>query len=289
MPSIKNNLLLILLFCGINLIAQDSSSTRFFPAEFNFKPLLADHKEAKLGILYYTASTNLKVDVGYAADIIQFVLPSDKIKLSVGIEFLAYALSTSYEGKRLQIDAVDGLFGGYVSVVKEYPAHKIMARLKIIHNSAHLVDGHYDNTAKKWLNNYEPIPFTRDYGELTVANELLFTSSRLRYYGGITYAALIRPDYQKRWNFSLGIENSYENLFGKFFGEDENIYFAHHFYLNGTRVYEGNNHSAAGIKIGDWYGRGISFYISYFKGFDIFNSYYTFKREKFGVGFKIDF
>ncbi|QQS36125.1 MAG: DUF1207 domain-containing protein [Ignavibacteriales bacterium] len=281
--------MIFLLLVVAPVSAQDSSHTKFFPSDFNFKPLAADHKEAKLGILYYTASTNLKVDVGFAADVVQFIMPSDKIKIVVGIEFLAYALSTSYEGKRLQIDAVDGLFGGYVSIVKSFSENKLMARLKIIHNSAHLVDGHYDNVTKTWLNDYEPVPFTRDYGELTIANDMLFNSSQLRYYGGVTYSTLIRPDDQKRWNFHLGIESSFENLVGKIFGENDNIFFAHHFYLNGTGKYEGNNHTMGGIKIGNWYGRGISFYVSYFKGFDVFNSYYKFKREKFGVGFKFDF
>lgn len=271
------------------LNAQSTSEISFFPVNFNFNPIIADHKEAKLGVLYYTANANLKVDVGFAADVLQINFPSAEIKLAVGIEFLAYALSTSYESKRLQIDAVDGLFGGYVSVVKSISENKIMARLKIIHNSAHLVDGHYDNVTKTWLNNYEPIPFTRDYGELTIANETLFNSSRIRYYGGVTYATLIRPDDQKRWNFHLGIESSFENLLGKIFGENENIFFAHHFYLNGTDEYEGNNNTMGGIKIGDWYGRGISLYASYFRGLDIFNAYYKFKREKFGVGFKFDF
>jgi hypothetical protein len=269
--------------------AQDTSRTFFFPSEFNFKPLLADHKEAKLGILYYTATTNLKVDVGYASDILQISFPSDNIKVAAGIEFLAYALSTSYEGKRLQIDAVDGLFGGYVSATKSYQTNKLSARLKIMHNSAHLVDGHYDTSSKKWLNDYEPVPFTKDYGELTLAHEINSNSNGLRYYGGLTYSTLVRPSELKRINYHAGFEFSSDNLFGKILGETENVYFAHHFYLNGTDNYSGNNHTVAGIKIGDWYGRGLVFYVSYFKGFDIFNSYYSFKREKFGAGFEIDF
>ena len=282
-------LLIFVLSAGQFILAQNSTDFTFFPDEINFKPLLADHKEAKLGILYYTASTNLKVDVGYAANIFQFHFQSDNVKLSVGIEFLAYALSTSYAGKRLQIDAVDGLFGGYFSAAKLYSENKLLVRLKIMHNSAHLVDGHYDNETDRWLDDYKPIPFTKDYGELTIAHEINFTKNRLRYYGGITYSTLIRPSELKRNNYHAGLEVSSQNLLGKFFGENENIFLAHHFYLNGTDSYSGNNHSIAGIKIGNWYGRGFSFYLSYFKGFDILNSYYSFKREKFGVGFEIDF
>lgn len=282
-------LLTVLILSARFISAQDSNDILFFPSEINFKPLLADHKEAKLGILYYTASTNLKVDVGYAADIFQFIFPSDNIKLAVGIEFLAYALSTSYAGKRLQIDAVDGLFGGYISAVKSYSENKLMARLKIMHNSAHLVDGHYDNETDSWLDNYKPIPFTKDYGELTIAHEIKFNLNRLRYYGGLTYSTLVRPSDLKKLNYHSGIELSSENLFGKIFGEDENVFIAHHFYLSGTESYSGNNHTVGGIKIGNWHERGISFYLSYFKGFDILNSYYSFKREKFGVGFEIDF
>lgn len=282
-------ILVFVILCGGIIRAQNSDDISFFPSNIIFKPLLADHKEAALGILYYTATTNLKVDVGYAADVLMLPIASDNIKLAVGIEFLAYALSTSYAGRRLQIDAVDGLFGGYISAVKSFSENKVLVRIKIMHNSAHLVDGHYDNINKKWLNDFEPIPFTKDYGELTAAHELVNNPMKFRYYCGLSYSTLVRPADLKRVNYHAGVELSSQNILGKIFGQDESVYLAHHFYFSGTNNYSGNNHTVAGIKMGDWYRKGISFYLSYFKGFDIFNSYYTFKREKFGVGFKLDF
>src|ERR1035437_10019412 len=88
-----------------------SNSVVFFPPGLNFLPLRANNQEAKMGILYYPNTTNLKLDIGNTMDLIRFNLQDNKY-ITVGIEFMAYAYSVSFSQMRLQIGALDGFFGG---------------------------------------------------------------------------------------------------------------------------------------------------------------------------------
>ncbi len=252
-------------------------------------PLRANNQEARLGVLYYTATSNLKVDIGNDVDLVSFNFPGLKSRLTLGIEFMAYAFSTSYKNYRLQIDALDGFFGGNASYSQSFGKNKLQLRFRIIHNSAHNADGHYDMTTGKWINNTEPIPFTKDFGELTLAHNVNFNNVALRYYGGLLYATLVRPLELKKYNYFAGLELSYTNLFGKVFSKDENIFLANHFKLTGSSKYIGSQQTIAGIKLGDWNGKGISFYASYYSGSDVFSVYYYKRISKFGIGFNVDF
>jgi hypothetical protein len=269
--------------------AQQRDSIEFLPAGLNFMPLKANHQEARLGILYYTATTNLKVDIGNTSDLIAFYLDNGNIKLTAGIDFMAYAWSTSYSSNRLQIDALDGFFGGNVSFSEKTENGRLLGRFRIVHNSAHLVDGHYDRTTSDWIDDKEPIPFTRDTGELTAAHEIVYNWCALKYYCTIAYSTLVRPADLKKFGANCGIEFALSDLFGKILDKDINLYFAHHFSLVGVPEYLGNNRSMLGVKFGDWDGKGISIYLSWFKGNNIFSEYYKDRVNKFGIGFFVDF
>lgn len=277
----------IILFA--NCFAQSSNNFSLFPYGLNFIPLKANNQEARLGVLYYTSTTNLKVDIGNAVDILSFEFDNSSSRITSGIEFMAYAFSKSYEGKRLQISAVDGFFGGNVSFSHLAYKKKLFARLRIIHNSAHLVDGSYDTSSDSWIDNRKPIPFTKDFGELTVGHQIYFEDFVVKYYGGISYATLIRPDELKRFNYHVGLESALLNVTGKVFKNDVNIFLAEHFFLDGTEKYFGNQQFIAGLKFGSWEEKGVVFYASYYTGRDIFSSFYDRKISKFGVGFFVDF
>lgn len=252
-------------------------------------PLKANHQEARIGVLYITENRNLKVDIGNTIDLFVYVIPSSEITLTAGIDFMAYALSTSFAGKRLQIDAVDGFFGGNISFRKESDDGNILARFRIIHNSAHLVDGHWDSNNSKWIDDYEPIPFTKDFGEIVFAHELNLNFIFFKYYGGLSYASLVRPSSLKRWNYLTGAELSFKNLFGKFFDKDEYLFTAFHMGINGEEVYSGSYQVMSGVKFGKWNGKGLILYAAYYNGFDVFNSYYQRRVKRFGIGFSVDF
>ncbi len=284
----KKLLLIFLAFVlGINIHAQDYKVT-FMPSEITFLPFRANFEEARIGVLYYSENANLKLDLGGTTEILGIEYPASKAKLTFGIEFMAYALSTSYSGRRLQIDAVDGFFGGHASFVKFADNGKYLARFRIIHNSAHLVDGHYDETLKRWMNDDKPIPFTRDFGELTFAREQIAGDYQLKYYGGVAYATLVRPSQLKKYSFSAGMELHTNKFYSEFFDDNLNLFFAYNFVLKGMPVYTGNNHFMLGAKFGEWYGKGLVFYLSYFAGKNVFSEYYTNSIKRFGIGFYVD-
>jgi len=288
-------LIILFLFLSISACSysqNDSSKALkfyFLPRSLTFDPLYANNLEARMGILYYTATSNLKVDIGNAVDLFNFNWPGSKTNLTLGIEFMAYAYSTSYAGYRLQIDALDGFFGGHLSFSKKFKTNTLLARLRIIHNSAHFVDGHYDTRTGTWEDGRGPIPYTEDFGELTVEHEIPVGIFLIQYYGGASYSTLVRPLELKKYKALLGAQFSFKDLFGKVFDHSENIFIAHHFLLSGNPVYAGSNQTVLGIKFGSWFEKGIVFYLSYYNGRDVFSSYYNRRVSRFGVGFNVDF
>jgi hypothetical protein len=263
------------------------SDVVFLPPGLNFLPLRANYQEAKLGILYYPNTTNLKVDIGNSIDLLRFNLKENQY-ITVGIEFMAYAYSMSFSQLRLQIGAVDGFFGGNATFTNESPGNRFSARFRYIHNSAHLVDGFYDRDEKKWMNNKEPIPFTRDFAEIIFSDEISRYGLGFRPYIGTSYAVRIRPSILRKSTFCSGLEIHT--------GSDDEIskihhhfFFAYHFQLAGLPVYQGSSQFQAGIKLGDWQKKGVNFFISYFNGNNMFNEFFDQRIERFGVGFSVDF
>lgn len=261
----------------------------FLPAGLTFDPLYANNLEARMGILYYTATTNLKIDIGNSVDLFNFNWQKSKINLTLGIEFMAYAYSTSYAGYRLQIDALDGFFGGHLSFSKKFDTNSLLARFRIIHNSAHFVDGHFNISTQKWIDGRGPIPYTEDFGELTIEHEIPDGNFLFQYYGGVSYSTLVRPTELKKYKALLGAQISVKDLLGKVFDHDENIFIAHHFLLSGNPAYAGSNQTVLGIKFGSWFEKGIVFYLSYYDGRDVFSSYFNRRVSRFGIGFNVDF
>src|SRR3972149_1103443 len=258
--------IIVLFLLLISYAFSQNKEFELFPGGLNFIPLKANNQETKVGLIFFTKNNNLKLDIGNNIDLLSFHLSSNE-RLTAGVEFMAYALSTSYKGKRLQIDAIDGLFGGNLSYSVKTNNNQVLMRLRVIHNSAHLVDGHWDESEGKWIDDYEPVPFAKDFAEYTFAYECDSDFFVLKSYAGFSYNFLIRPSDMKRLN----------------------IFLAHHFILGGTDNFGGNNNSMLGIKFGDWRGKGLLIYLSYYSGFDLFNAYYKTKVKRFGIGFSVDF
>ena len=203
---------------------------------------------------------------------------------------MAFGLASSYQGKRLQIDALDGFFGGNATMsYKLNPDEFFKVRFRIIHNSAHLVDGSYDLNTNTWKNNYSPVPYARDFLEPTFAYESGINSGYFRVYFSPSYSVLIRPIELKRWSFNTGVEFYLDKLIGKTFSKSNNIFCAYQFSLIGVPEYTGNNNILLGLKMGDYDSKGINVYLSYYTGIHYFSEYYVRKLQKFGIGFFIDF
>ena len=284
---------LLLLNC---LTAQNNNENKFgnvkvnfFSPGLHFLPFKANYQEARFGLLYYTDNSNLKLDIGNNVDLVRFYFPNMDATLSLSIEFMGYALSTSYRGNRLQIDALDGFFGGNAAFSKNYENGRFISRFRIIHNSAHLVDGHYDKILGKWIHDIKPIPFTRDFGELTLGYQFYPDFGSLRTYVTAAYATLVRPSTLQKWSTYFGYELAFKNVIDKVFNQDANLFIANQFNIVGTPTYKLNTNLMGGIKFGDWDGKGLIFYLSYYVGANPFSEYYSQRIKKFGIGFFVDF
>ena len=282
-------LTLVLFFNITNAQNLETNSVNFFSSGLHFLPFKANYQEARFGILYYTDNSNLKVDIGNNVDLVTIDFPNIDGILSFSIEFMGYALSTSYEGKRLQIDALDGFFGGNAAFSKKYENGKFISRLRMIHNSAHLVDGHYDKNLGKWINDDVPIAFTRDFGELTLGYQFYPDFGSLRTYGTVAYSTLVRPAELKKWSAYFGYEIAFKNVIDKVFDRDANLFIANQFNIVGSPTYKLNTNLMGGIKFGEWDGKGLVFYLSYYAGANPFSEYYSERINKFGLGFFVDF
>jgi hypothetical protein len=267
----------------------ETNTVNFFSSGLHFLPFKANYQEARFGILYYTDNSNLKVDIGNNVDLVTVNFPNINGILSFSIEFMGYALSTSYKGNRLQIDALDGFFGGNAAFSKKYDNGKFISRFRIIHNSAHLVDGHYDRSLKAWINDDTPIPFTRDFGELTLGYQFYPDFGSLRTYGTAAYSTLVRPEELKKWSAYFGYEIAFKNIIDKVFNNEANLFIANQFNIVGTPTYKLNTNLMGGIKFGKWDGKGLVFYLSYYAGANPFSEYYSERINKFGIGFFVDF
>jgi len=284
------NLIFILLFqIYSTLFYAQENNFEFLPQGLHFLPIKGNNEEARIGILYYQKNGNLKVDIGNNIDILAFNFPNFNSKLTLSIEFMAYALSTNYAEKRLQIDALDGFFGGNTAFSKKYESGKLISRFRIIHNSAHFVDGHFDMLNNSWIRNERPIPFTKDFGELLAGYQFDENFGSIRTYTAVSYSTLIRPSILKKWHSFFGFEISTNKLINKVFEKETNIFWANHYSLEGNPKYQLNFNNLIGLKFGKMDDKGLIFYLSYFYGSNPFSEYFSQRVSQVGLGFFVDF
>lgn len=276
--------ILIILFSEIHL---PQGRFELLPLRTNFRPLRGNHQEARMGINFFPSDSHMKVDIGNSTDVLGLSL--GQIYISVGAEFMAYAYVTSYKGYRLQIDAIDGFFGGNATLRLIDKGINHFIRFRFIHNSAHLVDGHYDISLGDWINGDEPIPYTRDFGELTYAPELRLNNLNLRPYILVSQSFRRRPEELKRFMGATGLEFRDDTPLTSFLDKEVNLFGALYIFTAGIPRFTGTLSSQLGIKFGDWNSKGISFFLSYYRGNNMFSEYYRQRISRFGIGFNFDF
>jgi len=266
----------------------DSLEVSLLPEGRNLMGFRGNVKEGKIGVVLNPTNSNLKVDVGSSIDLVKFSF--DNSTVTLGIDFLAYALSTNTENLRLQIDAIDGLFGGNVTYVYGKNNYKLFSRFRFMHNSAHLVDGNYltNSIASDWIKPGGPTPFTRDFIEVFLGMTSKIAAFNSRAYVGFEYATHYRPDEQVRLFLNGGMEYFYQGDSWTLFGSDLNIFLSYFGQMNGIEDYNLAHHIQGGVKIGKWDQKGVSFFVSYYDGNDFFNQYYLLKVSRFGIGFEVE-
>ena len=262
----------------------------FLPAGTLFKPLVANPQEPRVGVRKEIGSSRLKLDIGSMVDLVQFTADgTGTLQFRMGADFFTYALTTSAQGLRLQVDAVDGFFGGHILLRSGNSQRNLTLRLRLFHLSAHLIDGHFDNATGQWKDGRLPIPFTRDSGELLAAYLFPAAGFSTLIYSGVNYATLVRPSDVQRIMSLHGVEIRTSDGFATVFGKPFCLYAAYNLTFTGVPSYVGTNVIEAGAKFGNWEGIGLKFYVNYASGLEFFSQYYNVRRSMWGTGFTIDF
>ena len=276
----------LLLALGAAGASAGEPGTTFLPGGTLFPPLRANYQEPRVGVRKEAGTSRLKLDIGSSIDFLEYRPDTAGGQFRVGADFFTYALTTSAEGLRLQVDAVDGYFGGHI--VYAAPGGGLHIRLRLLHESGHLIDGHWNHLTLRWIDNKIPIPYTRDFGELLGYRAWNGEAVSLGVYSGFSYATLARPDNLARWATLHGLEIHTTGLTGPVGGRPFSLYAADNLAFSGIPAYSGTNSLEAGVKFGEWSGGGIRLYLSYYHGLELFSQYYYVKTDQWGLGFAFD-
>jgi hypothetical protein len=193
-------------------------------------------------------------------------------------------LTRNAQGLRLQVHAADGFLGGHLT----YQAAEFSLRLRLLHLSAHLVDGNYSKSGKVWKDGREPIDFSRDFGELIAAGRWTRFSVNFMAYSGFRYSTFLRPDTIRRFSTIHGLEMYSGEIVGPVFSTPVNLFAAYNLSFDGIPEYVGSNSVDCGLKFGEWSGTGLRLFVSYYAGLDTFHQYYDERREGWGLGCTVD-
>ncbi len=266
-----------------------AGALRFLPGIPVSPRFTADPEEARSGIMKEFGTSRLKLDVGIAYDLLEWRTRNNSTRsLRLGTELFTYALVMNANGRRLQADAADAFIGGHLLYTQRIDRGLAALRLRILHLSAHFLDGHQSADGNLWREGREPIPFSRDYGELTHLWRRMTTRGHFQIYGGIAYATLIRPVEINRWSFLAGGEYADAKLAGSVLGQPAHCYAAFHFTLAGIPAWIGTTHLEGGLRLGDWDRAGVRLYVNYQAGLDVFHQYYNVRGESWGGGIAFD-
>lgn len=229
---------------------------------------------------------DLHVGIGNTLDLVRWTYSSHKISsmnrtISVGLSFFTYGYITSVEKSRLKVDAIDGFFGGHIVYSSELYTNPWQLRLRLMHQSAHMVDGRYDKYSETWVGDRLPISYTRDQAEVTTIHHF----ENIRVGGGAGIVWLRRPDEVSPYHIFL----TADKLF--FSSTDRSIHWYGGYFVRGE-----NNDSftlshsvTTGVKFGTWKGRGIRLILQYYNGLNFFGEYFNERLEYASIGFNFDF
>jgi hypothetical protein len=268
---------------------QTDRGVTFLPGGTIFAPLPANPEEVRVGVRREFGSMRMRLDIGAQLDLVGYEPESaPDISIRAGAEFFVFALTTSYQGLHLQVDAVDGYFGGHVIFRKEDIASTTYLRIRILHLSSHFIDGHFRLETTTWVDGQLPRPYSRDYAELLAAYEPRGETWNVMLYAGFNQSWFCRPATMLRFNSFQGIVARTTGWTGPVFGRSTTLYMADHFLLSGVGELSGTNVLEAGIKFGAWESSGVKLYLSHHSGTEVYHQYFDVKRSDWGLGFSLD-
>ncbi|MFA8343016.1 MAG: DUF1207 domain-containing protein [Rhodothermaceae bacterium] len=271
---------LILFF---TLLVNAQTKSELFPDNLTIQPFTANMLEPKLGFVFQTSKSELRLDIGSSMDIYRKQV--DNLTYSFGADLFTYTLLRSEDDFHFPVDAVDYLFGVNVGIKYQSPdkncfIDEIGARFRLSHISAHMVDGHLDPSPDKiWIDNQEPRVYSREFFELMPYVRI----NDLRLYLGFTYIYHVDPGHIGKENYQVGFDYFYKGI-----SDYVTPFIAYDLKLINIDKYTANNSINAGIKFGKPNGKGFSVYYHYYSGKSVHGEYYEFNREYSALGFNLD-
>lgn len=257
-------------------ITVSQAQTYLLPNENIFQPILSNYFEPRIGLAYYPQTGYFKVDAGKSFDLI--LIKFKKGSFSFGTEFFMNALGLNIKEKRLPIDAADGYFGINFSYSDNSFSNKI--RLRILHNSAHFVDGHNErNLTYQPKENYVNDFFDITFQKFITKNFYLFTL--------VNYPIIIHPKELHKVNLSFGFE-IFHKLFNSFLNNENKFFINYNIKLTPLPKYIGSNHLMTGIRFGNDLSSKVNIYFSFYNGENLFKQYYGLKVSEYSFGFYIE-
>ncbi len=268
---------------------QPSGGWTFLPGTPLFPPLPASPEEPRVGLSKEIGSARMRLDIGATFDLLEYAPESDTAsRYRVGADLFTYALTTSFQGLKLQVDAVDGYFGAHFVLERRRKESQTTVRLRILHLSSHFIDGHFRLENNTWVDGQLPRPYSRDAAEVTAAYTWGNPERSVMLYAGFSQAWFVRPADMRRFTTSQGVVAHTSGWIGPLWGQEVHLYLADHFALAGVGTLDGTNVLEAGLKVGAWQGRGVKIYISYHTGTEIYHQYFDVRRSDVGAGFTLD-
>jgi len=263
----------------LNFFAQER--VVFFPNGLNFKPYAANILEPRVGFMFELDKNYLRLDIGNSIDLTKIYL-NEKEKFSFGADFFTYTLLRSQNNFKFPVEAVDYLFGLNFAYINFDSLKNIGygSRLRISHISSHLSDGRFDNVSFSWKDQLNPFVYSREFFELSFYYEY----NNAKIYLGASYLFHIIPKNIKRDEYFAGVE-----YFANFISSHFLPYFAYNIKINHfSNEYYVNHNAALGSKLGTKNGRGISLYLSYYKGKNFHGPLYLYDKNYVSLGFNVD-
>jgi len=262
----------------LNVLSTAQTKIDWFPSELNIQPFTANFLEPKVGFHYLFDIEKVRIDIGTSHDLV--VWRTQKQKFSLGADFFTYTRARSEANFKFPVETIDYMFGINGGFKSSSEQDELGARIRFSHISAHLVDGYYNTKTKNWLNEREPIVYSKEFVEFIG----YYKTYGIRVYIGITYNFHIIPENIKKGIIQLGFDYFPDKLRTPSFI----TFFAYDFKLSGIEKYKGNNIVSAGIKFGEPTSRGISILVSYYSGKSVHGEFYDLNESYATIGINLD-
>ena len=275
----KRTFFLLLLTTHItSMVFAGGSGFSFTNAPLQFRPFAANTFEPRVGLLWHATNNRLRLDIGNSIDLVQYTTEGSNRRITIGSDFFTYTQLSGEKNFHFPVDAVDYLFGFNASYADTLASGSVLtSRLRLSHISAHFVDGHYIGALGIWKDGMNPRVYSREFFDLAVAFE---PKTALRTYVGFLYLWHVDPTYLKKFEAYAGAEYHYDLL------DMLQTYGAYQFTATGLLP---RHELQAGVKIGQWAGRGTKLFFIHHQGNSIHGEYHDRPDDYCGLGFCIDF